>query len=786
MNLFFGKFSRKFPDQINLGFYRTSRPEMFGDLEPQDIVYAIGGGKIQLWRAVAYEEVEGDRQMNFEILIDNLNINTSKLVLFKFFKINLDLVIYPIRQAQKAFFQIQHFDNIGDVDILSLETYHNEENYRNITFLDNIEEIPDDLIDKDIFLYKVDTWKLLNVDFIEDSIVNKFIDNTSNYGKGRKNKDKILKKIIELNLPTTFTPQEFSFIDLYDVFFCKYGENEGLTDDLEILNIYPHKIFKLSQGKDFSEEEHKLLLTKNLVSVHKNTSSKGTSTIAQGEAYIQANIGDYFYLCKGNYYFELIGRFISEARPSEIEMFSDQNWYVREFETVAKAINKKSYKGEKKWWTPNDNSTFIEIPNTELNVANDKIFNHFFSTEIISSKADYKMKNIVKILQEKKQIILQGAPGTGKTYNTAEIALRIINETDIDFKNRILVKNEYQKAVDNGQIVFTTFHQSMDYEEFIEGIKPNIENGVINYEVQPGIFKKICKDAVQKDALKSLKEAIEKLKEDSDSSDEGLILKTIEGGEFSVTYRGGITFRVRSLKSKAKEGKDFPANIENIEKLYTGETKGIYNKSYVWGILEYIKNEYGIPDYQEDVDLKKNYVLIIDEINRGNISKIFGELITLLEADKRIGADNVITCRLPYSPNEEFGVPDNLYIIGTMNTTDRSLGHIDYAVRRRFAFVTLKSEEEKVIEHYSNDDLKSVAIKLYNEVISIVNNNVSPEFNVEDVKVGHSYFMAKDKTELELKLKYEIKPLLIEYVKDGILTLSTDDIQKHIETLSLS
>ncbi|MBQ6157119.1 MAG: AAA family ATPase [Bacteroidales bacterium] len=162
------------------------------------------------------------------------------------------------------------------------------------------------------------------------------------------------------------------------------------------------------------------------------------------------------------------------------------------------------------------------------------------------------------------------------------------------------------------------------------------------------------------------------------------------------------------------------------------------------------------------VEYNNNYVLIIDEINRGNVSKIFGELITLLEADKRIGGDHPIRVTLPYS-KESFGVPSNLYIIGTMNTTDRSVGNIDYAVRRRFAFATLKADW-KLVEQ--NSILE--AVTLFDAVESFIKKH-QIDMDFEDLMVGHSYFFAKGESELELKWQYEILPLLNEYIKDGII-----------------
>lgn len=286
----------------------------------------------------------------------------------------------------------------------------------------------------------------------------------------------------------------------------------------------------------------------------------------------------------------------------------------------------------------------------------------------------YKMeqlKTLTQILNLKKNIILQGAPGTGKTYNTAALALSICGVTDVDLTDHDAVMKCYeQMRFDKdknpfGQIGFCTFHQSMDYEDFVEGIKPKTVNEQVAYEIEPGIFKTMCENAKKSDA-------------------------------------------------------------------------------------------------------GNNYVLIIDEINRGKVSKIFGELITLLEADKRIGGDHPIKVTLPYS-KESFGVPSNLYIIGTMNTTDRSVGNIDYAVRRRFAFVTLESKKEVIEEHYKNDEiLKNKALALFEAIESFLKKHKF-EMDFADLMVGHSYFLAKNEEDLELKWRYEIVPLLHEYYKDGII-----------------
>ena len=293
---------------------------------------------------------------------------------------------------------------------------------------------------------------------------------------------------------------------------------------------------------------------------------------------------------------------------------------------------------------------------------------------------DKSMEGIINILKNKKQIILQGAPGTGKTYSSSEIAVKLIDENAPSDRAKLMKK--YKELVDKEQIFFTTFHQSMDYEEFVEGIKPKTINGNITYELENGIFKEACKSA--------------------------------------------------------------ESNQQN------------------------------------------KIVLIIDEINRGNISKIFGELITLLETDKRKGKENEIEAILPYS-KEKLSVPDNLYIIGTMNTADRSIGYVDYALRRRFAFITIKSDKSAIEKYYNdnnNSDCKDNAINLFEEIKDLIDKNINKEFEADDIMIGHSYFMAQNLEELQNKLDYEIKPLLLEYLKDGILKLN-DEIKDYIKKLEL-
>ena len=439
-----------------------------------------------------------------------------------------------------------------------------------------------------------------------------------------------------------------------------------------------------------------------------------------------------------------------------------------------------------------------------------------------------EIQKYTNILRLKKNIILQGAPGTGKTYNTAALALTICGVTDMDMNDHEAVMERYDELQKEGRIGFVTFHQSMDYEDFVEGIKPKTENGIVSYEVEDGIFRLICRNATSELSVDPAVTITKKtIVTKPLSSNESIYLKdTIFESVFRSVEQD---IKNKTIKVLQFNGNAVPVKFENNKIYFGNKSPRTVNKNNLKLFYDYFlnKNKYDISEYSRDdffrlisdltngqtntvdyiyygamlqemlkrakhvilssvqpddvvqenpsqvdditvqeetgsIEQNNNYVLIIDEINRGNVSKIFGELITLLEADKRIGGDHPIRVTLPYS-KESFGVPSNLYIIGTMNTTDRSVGNIDYAVRRRFAFATLKADEELVKQNSI-----PLAVELFGAVESFIKKH-QIDMDFEDLMVGHSYFFAKDENELELKWQYEILPLLNEYIKDGII-----------------
>ena len=375
---------------------------------------------------------------------------------------------------------------------------------------------------------------------------------------------------------------------------------------------------------------------------------------------------------------------------------------------------------------------------------------------------------VIKLLKYKPQIILQGPPGTGKTREAKRIA------------KALLGLGENDSLEGNEQFKLIQFHPSYSYEDFVRGIvaKPNEEGNGIVYTAENKILGAFAKEAFNnwhkaQQSTQTLKEEevfeafIEHIKEELAQSEdykypltEAVYLFDADDKRFK--YKGdnwevhskGLNMKFSEIKkiidSNTTERKDIIKNY-NLEALT--RQMSTYFIRIVEKYYEFREN------YKPTVDKipLKNYVLVIDEINRANLSAVLGELIYALEY-----RGEAVQSMYAIEGENNLILPPNLYIIGTMNTADRSVGHIDYAIRRRFAFVNILPKD---LTNELGDQFESV---LFAKVTNLFNTNLSPEFKKEEVQLGHSYFITKN-TPIDFRWEYEIKPILLEYVKDGIL-----------------
>ncbi len=431
-------------------------------------------------------------------------------------------------------------------------------------------------------------------------------------------------------------------------------------DNADFVKDSRPQIWKISHGTDATGVKKDLrekFAERQVVAVNGVTESMASSKISQGKMFT-AHIkkGDYFYLCYGNS-IQLLGQFTSDEAVPNKEIGG--TWYEREYQVLAKSKNTSAFKNEtKKWWTPNFNSTCISVSEEEQLLFEKLILKPYFGMTLEDlfypkidepiyekySKQDFlnevymseaKYDEIVAVLKNKKNIILQGAPGVGKTFAANRLAYSIMGQKDKE------------------RVEFVQFHQNYTYEDFIMGYKPSGEG----FSLKTGVFHEFCTKA---------------------------------------------------------------ANQPN-----------------------------------------KDFFFIIDEINRGNMSKIFGELLMLIESDYRGEKISLAYDERPFS------VPRNLYIIGMMNTADRSLAMIDYALRRRFSFVEISpAYDSKGFKKYQEGLANETFDKLI-DTIRELNRDISTDGSLgRGFSIGHSYVCNwKECTPAKLTsvVEYDILPMLEEY-----------------------
>lgn len=381
-----------------------------------------------------------------------------------------------------------------------------------------------------------------------------------------------------------------------------------------------------------------------------------------------------------------------------------------------------------------------------------KISEKFYQTIIkfeerkVSGKMiNTKVQTSIDILEQSKNLILRGAPGTGKTYLAKQIAAQMIGCSVDELSN-------------NEQFEFVQFHPCYDYTDFVEGLRPvTSKNGQVGFELKPGTFMAFC-DKVREPEDTEFDSAWEKLT--AYLGENEVIEVPLKKGQSITKYRLSSVDSLKFVDIKA--GTLPKATIKRTYRGEKGRASGAY-QSYMTSIVQYLKEEFGLKDYhsktQEENSSPKKYVFVIDEINRGEISKIFGELFFSIDPDYR-GEKGAVSTQYSnlHEFNEKFYIPENIYIIGTMNDIDRSVDTFDFAMRRRFTFEEITAEESAQ-NMGLGPEVKDRMKRLNREILE--------QGLTQDYQIGASYFKAldEDKVSVDGLWQNKLEPLLKDYFR---------------------
>ncbi|QSY20614.1 McrB family protein [Campylobacter jejuni] len=605
-------------------------------------------------------------------------------------------------------------------------------------------------------------------------------------------------------------------IDFGDAIKWKIAFHYQDVKNIKIVNIFSKNVLDLISLNEFKEKlkiyqiHKKLLENKNLslVKMIENIAIPLWNKYGMDSQNYIDKMKNLFseYLNKKKLDKNTINKYIQVIENISKE-FLKENLYSCDLFSFDQNINKLNKNEEFKLKNSNGHNMYSSALNYYKAFLIDYYEQDIFITERVQSE-ESNMK-IIPLNQ-----ILYGSPGTGKTYHTIDKALEIISKeekiqipSEDDRINRKKIFDEYVK---NGQIVFTTFHQSYGYEEFVEGIKPIIDNDEnsqeVKYDVKDGIFKELCD--------KSLKNYILSIQNENEIDLDKLIFEFAnyinqdflnKGNEFPLENKVSIKkillnfkdeYRSFSLGGSIKSPQSLTIDIikrdylnfknkkilsfKDIKPKYDSQSDYHGNAIYYFMFYNKLKEFENIQNEKFKIkkEILKSYIIIIDEINRGNVSKIFGELITLIEPSKRIGEKEELKVTLPYS-GKEFGVPKNVYIIGTMNTADRSITSLDTALRRRFEFIEMMPDVSKL-----SIDCEGINLQ---ELLKAINTRIEYLLDREKT-IGHAFFISVENLEsLKKVFKNRIIPLLQEYFyndyalidavlnKNGMLEISVEN-----------
>jgi 5-methylcytosine-specific restriction protein B len=398
-------------------------------------------------------------------------------------------------------------------------------------------------------------------------------------------------------------------------------------------------------------------------------------------------------------------------------------------------------------------------PNENLKAFFDR-FNELISQWNEEQKNIQEMKQIqpyIDLLKSSKNIILTGAPGTGKTFLAKQIAKQLIG-----------VKTD-EELEESGQFDFVQFHPSYDYTDFVEGLRPSPpdENGIIGFEIKDGIFKSFCQKASEakfSEIVDNFDVAWESFLTAVRNNIAQGVLTTIGSWNYGLSSKDSLKYSSVNTPSQY----NFTITKKNVYDAYQGKQarpSGAFQKD-MEDVVQYLKDNFGLIEFVNKEENSnngiKNYVFVIDEINRGEISKIFGELFFSIDPSYRGKKGSVKTqySNLHNDEKEVFYVPENVYIIGSMNDIDRSVESFDFAMRRRFTWIEITAEQSAENMNLPND-IKERMLKLNKQISET--DGLNPSYHI-----GAAYFLDSNgnaRQDIDNIWNLRIEPLLKEYLR---------------------
>lgn len=389
-----------------------------------------------------------------------------------------------------------------------------------------------------------------------------------------------------------------------------------------------------------------------------------------------------------------------------------------------------------------------EEPNSLLKEFLDRFL--LLESEARNMLANNNIEELAEKLEKSKNIILRGAPGTGKTYLARQIAAYLTGDNEGNL-------NESE------QYGFVQFHPSYDYTDFVEGLRPVIDEDQeqVSFKLVDGIFKEFCERAKRSGVIGGV--------DRFDDAWKSLILAINENEDDYMMNRSKVPATVNSNSSI--KFKSPVATKRNVYKLYRGEDTNLKYETYQRIVLDHLMKEFGLEEYEKGEiteEGNKKYVFVIDEINRGEISKIFGELFFSIDPGYR-GKEqygiNTQYSNLHTNTMEKFYIPDNVYIIGTMNDIDRSVDSFDFAMRRRFRFIEVKAED---MMNMWEGTLEEKHIGEATQRLLALNKQISDTDDLNaNYHIGPSYFLKLPELDYNYEVLWEdyLQPLLEEYLR---------------------